>query len=67
MIGEGGASTWGVEDNEMTEELQKEAKVTQPDHKEVTHTTGTLNATIKLSDIVDRPELIKILCGLILI
>lgn len=45
MIGEGGASTWGVEDNEMTEELQKEAKVTQPDHKEVTHTTGTLNAT----------------------
>lgn len=45
LIGEGGASTWGLEDNEMTEELQKEAKVTQPDLKEVTHTTGTLNAT----------------------
>lgn len=39
MIGEGGASTWGVEDSEMTEELQNEAKVTQADLKEMTLTT----------------------------
>nr|XP_022322311.1 exosome complex component RRP45-like isoform X5 [Crassostrea virginica] len=39
MIGEGGTSTWGLEDNEMTEELQKEAKVTQPDQKDTAHAT----------------------------
>ena len=42
MIGEGGTSTWGVEDKEMTEELQKEAKVTQPDQKDTAHATGTI-------------------------
>ena len=42
MIGEGGNSTWGLEDNEMTEELQKEASVTQPDQKDTAHATGTI-------------------------
>jgi hypothetical protein len=33
MIGEGGASAWGVEEEHMTEELQNEAKVTQNEAK----------------------------------
>ncbi|XP_048772793.2 exosome complex component RRP45-like [Ostrea edulis] len=44
MIGEGGVNTWGVEDEDMTEELQKEAKVTQKIQREVAQTTDDQSA-----------------------
>ncbi|XP_061165379.1 exosome complex component RRP45-like [Saccostrea echinata] len=39
MIGEGGASTWDIEDEDMIEELQKEAKVTGTNQKDISHIT----------------------------
>ena len=64
MIGEGGNSTWGLEDNEMTEELQKEAKVTQPDQKDTAHATGNIpcyheNPMFYLQDLVYVPHNVK--------